>query len=195
MRNLFSKSVIKLLGETGQLTAQQSEAIGQEFLKQEHLMHQLVKKHIRRYGGDYDALFSRAIDTLMVAYLKYDPARSVWQKYIYNKLVRGLLDLYLETVRRKHTEYTNAEELLRLLSSQPEYNFEAVMEDIAHNLTPDAQMFFAHTQRDITSRSRRTMFGKFRHEMRTKGWSKERIHAAAVEVCDILEWMIHRVDE
>jgi len=195
MRNLFGKTVVELLGATEKLTDQQSEALGQEFVRQERLMHHLVKKHIHRYGGDYDALFSRAIDTLFVAWLKHDPARSAWQKYIYNKLVRGLLDLYLETVRRKHAEYTNLEEQLLLLPARPEFNINEIMEDIDISLTPDAQLYLKHTQQDTKSRNRRSMYGKFRDEMLAKGWSGKRIIAAAQEVCDILTWSIQTEDE
>jgi len=103
--------------------------------------------------------------------------------------------LYLETARRKHAEHTNVEEKLRLLPSPPEYNLNTIMEDIDINLTPDAQLYLRHTQRDTKSKNRRAMFGKFRDEMLAEGWSGKRIIAAAQEVCDILEWSIREEDE
>ena len=190
MRNLLGKTIDNLLGEADTLSEQQSEAIGQEFEKNQSLIDQLIWKHIIKYGGDYDMLFSRAIDTLLVAYLKFDPARSTWSKFIYHQIRLGLINLRSETVHRKHMIYTNAEEKFRFVSSKAECNHHEAIEDLCVNLTPDARLFLEHTQHDTESKNRREMFGRFRESMLAKGWSRSRIKAATGEVCDILQWMI-----
>ena len=198
MRDILGKTLKGLLGEADKLTDQQSEAIGRRFVKYERLMHRLVEEHIHKYGGDYDALFSRASDTLIVAHLRHNPGRSVWKRYIYHQIRWGLLDLHLEAVRRKLQVYTNADEILAFMSSPTRYHGneeQEIINDIYRHLTPDARLYLMHTQRDVESKSRREMNSKFRVEMRAKGWSGNRANAAIVELGDILKWLIHEVEE
>jgi hypothetical protein len=179
-----------VLGKTKALSVQQSEAIGQEFEKYQGIIDKLVWKHIGSYGGDYDALFSRAIDTLIVAYVKHDPSRSSWQKYIYVQIRLGFINLQLESTRRKHPTRTGMNEVLNFMSRNIESNGDEFLGDLRRFLTKDALAFLEHYLQDITSKNRREMLGKFRVAMLAKGWSRLRVNVAIKELRDILLYMI-----
>jgi hypothetical protein len=179
-----------VLGKTKALSVQQSEAIGQEFKKYQGMIDKLVWKHISSHGGDYDALFSRAIDTLIVAYLKHDPSRSSWAKYIYVQIRLGFINLRLESTRRKHQTKTGINDVFKLMSRNIESNGDEFLEDLRKFLTADALAFLEYFLQETTSKNRREMFGKFRESMLAKGWSRLRVNTAIKELRDILLYMI-----
>ena len=179
MRNVLCK--------TTTLSAQQAEAIGQEFEKQQGLIDMLIWKHIRARGGDYDTLFSRAIDTLIVAYLRHDPSRSTWQKYIYHQLRLGFTNVELEERRLKHATKTNlGDYLYRLLSKHKKYSDAVSLEDLYVGLTDDAKVFLDYYFQETTVLLRRDLLNGFRAMMLARGWSRLRIKMAVLELRDIL---------
>jgi thioesterase domain-containing protein len=188
MRNVLCK--------TQTLSTQQAEAIGQEFEKQQALIDKLIWKHISSRGGDYDTLFSRAIDTLIVAYLRHDPSRSEWQKYIYHQLTLGIMNVGLEEKRLKHPTKTNLDDHLhRLLSFRKKHSEDTLLDDLRNDLTDDARTFLDYYFQETSVVLRRDTHNGFRATMRARGWSQTRTKMAMLEVRDILIAMIREAEK
>ena len=182
MRNLLCK--------TSTLTDQQSEAIGQEFIKQHALMVRLINKHIGVYGGNFEELFSRAIDTLIVAYLKHDPIRSDWSKFIYHQLRLGLINVHIERRNKKHGVKTNSDDIFQYIPLDGGCDSSDFLEELRGFLTDDAKFFLDFFLQDTESLNRRDMFRRFRENRLAAKWSRKRIKTACFEVRDILLYMI-----
>jgi len=178
MRNLFCK--------TQRLTEQQSRDIGREFEENQEMIDRMVTKHIKRYGGDYEALFSRATDTLIVAWLRHDPTRSPWQKYISEQIKLGFINLHKETVNRKHLSVTNAHETLQEMTYKEAREHDDFYDDLRQWLSEDSRALFELYIEDVTSKSPTKTFSLFRKIMLKMKWSRPRINMAIMELRDIL---------
>ena len=182
-----------VLGKTSTLTAEQSEAIGLQFEKHLTLIDKLVRKHITQYGGDYNDLFSRATDTIIVACRRHDATRSDLDKYIYHQITLGLINFNLEPLRRKHKTRTNADEILQYRAARESRSGDEFVEDLRHDLTDDARRFLDFVIYDHRVISRRDTTSLFRKEMLAKGWSRIRVTTAILELRDMLVAMIEEV--
>ena len=182
-----------VLGKTSTLTAEQSEAIGQQFEKHLTLIDKLVRKHITKYGGDYNDLFSRATDTIIVACRRHDAARSDLDKYIYHQIVLGLVNFNLEPLRRKHKMMTNVDEIFQYKAARESRSGDEFVEELRQDLTDDARLFLDFVVYDHRVLSRRDTTSLFRKEMLAKGWSRIRVKTAMLELRDMLIAMIEEV--
>lgn len=158
-----------------------SDKLGEEFIKHEKMIENAVKYHVYKYGGDYERLYARAVDKLILAFHRYDPLRSEWEKFLAVQIRYGLLDDTLEHVRKKSKASTNVEETF-LEIPVTDTNTEYDIQQLRQCLTPDAKYVLDYI---LTKSIARTIKGHTRNvicRMRQLGWSRRRTKTAFLEL-------------
>jgi hypothetical protein len=168
-------------------------AIGEEFLKHERLIERLVWKHVQRYGGDYDSLYSRAIDKMIVCYRIHDPSRQEWEKFLAVQIRYGLLDHMLEPRRKKHGCCNNIDDAFFDGLALYENASSRFIEELLYELTSDAQYIVeSFVEQAEEYETRRQSLVALKARMREKGWSQRRIKAAFAELECVLTQHVNR---
>ena len=152
-----------------------SDKLGAEFIKHEKMIEKAVRSHMFKYGGDYEHLYSRAIDKLVFAFHHYDPLRSEWEKYLAVQIRYGLLDDALDNVHRKSKASTNIDDVFLEI---PTVDNPCGVDQLRQCLTPDAEAVLNYI---LSESQAATTQGHFRNVLRWAkclGWSRRRAKTA-----------------
>lgn len=77
-------------------------AIGETFLDVEHVIHEVIRRHRIKYGGDLDDLASDANALFLLAYESYDEARGSFDQWVRYFVGKQLLTQRVKEVMRNN---------------------------------------------------------------------------------------------
>lgn len=94
------------------LTKVERIAIGETFKQMEVVIHNLCQEAQRRFGMDYDDLFSRASELFIIHYKTHRPTKGDFDSWIYHKIRFGLIDhgrVHLRRSKKRESGDVNLE--------------------------------------------------------------------------------------
>jgi hypothetical protein len=157
----------------------ESDKLGEEFIKHEKMIESIVRHHIYKYGGDYEHAYARAVDKLIFAFYHYDKTRSEWEKYLAVQIRYGLKDDVLDKTRRKTKTSTNIEEVFLEI---PTVDADFDVQQLRQCLSRDAVRVLDYI---MTISRAKTIKGHVRNIMgwaSQLGWSRRRMKTAILEL-------------
>ncbi|MDR2116295.1 MAG: hypothetical protein LBP87_07935 [Planctomycetaceae bacterium] len=166
------------------LSDEASEKLGEEFRKHEKIIDAAVRYFQFKYCLDYDSLYAAAVGKLLLAYHRYDPLRSEWEKYLKVQIMYGLKDEVLSRYKRKHKTSTNIEESFFEVPVEDCASYD--MEELQENLTPDARYVLKCVlESDMNTAGKRMRVVQQR--TRAMGWTRRRTDTAFAELRCMIE--------
>lgn len=151
----------------------------------EQLVRWVTWKVIKRYGGDYDELFSEALVAFTEATQSYDPNLGSLSNWIHIKCYKALQELRRTEARRNSITgpFVSLDEIKTIYSSK------SVFEDLWSILSDEAQTVLDLLFHLDCSQYKNKSFAKLsvRSTLMRKGWHKEEINQCFKEIEQALD--------
>jgi hypothetical protein len=174
-----------LLCSVSRFSEDESQKLNDIFLRHEKEIEKAVNYHIYKYGGDYESLYARAVDKLILAFCKHDPSRSSWEKYLSVQIRLGLKDEMLEHYRKSNRTSNNLEEELSQMAVLSLSEFD--LESIKSCLMPDSLYVLNYILENSEECTKRGHIRNIYNLTKRMGWSTRRIKTVFSEIRCFLE--------
>ena len=150
------------------------------WLKHHNLVKWTTWKIVKKYGGDFDELFSEALVLFTVACQRYEPYVGTIQNWIGFSVYKGLLEIKRTEARRLNITGTMSDDL-RFISSEP-CPFEAIWTDLSDDSQSVLTLLFGlEGVRAFKNKSLAKL--TLRTSLRTeKGWSNDKVNDCFREI-------------
>lgn len=152
----------------------------------ERLIYYLAGKFRRKYGGNFDDLYSHAEELFVHAYYTFDPTRCPFDKYVRKTIWWGLLEKKKVSARRlaKHPE--DSDPALRLdLTAQPKhFDLRLMLTDLSDDAATVVKVLLDLPKERSKARVRVSLVRRMLHEA---GWAAKRILETFTEISEALQ--------
>ncbi len=163
-------------------------AANETYAEVQLLLYDLVHKFIKRHGGDFDELVSRANELYMDAYISYDPDKGSFSKRVQYVVWNGMLDSYRVSTNRTRLLKRQPEEILKscFLPEQEKFDLWGLLQELSGDgrtavvlaLRSPPEMMEAMVGNDTPT----SLAKALKSYLQTVGWAPSRIARVFREV-------------